>query len=221
MTTQNQTQTEAKPVRIGDVAPDFSAASTRGPIDFHKWLGDSWCILFSHPKDYTPVCTTELGRVAKLRPEFEKRGVKVLALSVDGLTSHQGWTKDIEETQGAKVEYPIVADEDRKVSTLYGMIHPNASDTFTVRTVFVIDPAKKVRLTMTYPAPTGRNFDEVLRVIDALQLSDRAGVATPADWKQGEDCIIPASIKDPEELKKKFPKGFKTVKPYLRVTPQP
>jgi thioredoxin-dependent peroxiredoxin len=221
MTTKSQTQSQPQPIRLGDTAPDFSATSTKGPIEFHEWIGDSWCILFSHPKDFTPVCTTELGAVAKLSGEFKKRNVKVLALSVDALASHEGWIGDINETQGAKVDYPIVADEGRQVAHLYGMIHPNASDTFTVRTVFVIDPKKKVRLTMTYPAPTGRNFDEVLRVIDALQLTDRASVATPANWKQGEDCIILPSIKDADELKKKFPKGFKELKPYLRVTPQP
>jgi alkyl hydroperoxide reductase subunit AhpC len=219
MTTQ--TAVEAKPIRLGDIAPDFTAQTSQGPLDFHKYLADGWGILFSHPKDFTPVCTTELGAVAKLIPEFKKRGVRVLALSVDSSKSHEGWIADINETQHCKVDYPIVADEDRKIANLYGMIHPNASDTFTVRTVFVIDPKKKVRLTLTYPAPVGRNFDELLRVVDALQLADRASVATPANWKQGEDVIISPAIQDPEELKKKFPKGFKTLKPYLRVTPQP
>ncbi len=208
-------------VRLGDIAPDFSAESTKGTISFHEFLGDSWGVLFSHPKDFTPVCTTELGVVARLMPEFAKRHVKVLALSVDSVKSHEGWLTDIAETQKARVDYPIIADEDRRVSQLYGMIHPNASETFTVRTVFVIDPKKKVRLMMTYPAATGRNFEEILRVIDALQLSDRASVATPANWKQGQECIILPSIQDQEELKKKFPKGFKQLKPYLRMTPQP
>jgi thioredoxin-dependent peroxiredoxin len=213
--------TESKPIRLGDVAPDFTADSTQGKIEFHKWAGDSWVIFFSHPKDFTPVCTTELGEAAKKLPEFKKRGVKVVALSVDGVDSHKGWVKDIEETQATKVEYPILADPDKAVANLYGMIHPNASDTFTVRTVFIIDPKKKVRLTMTYPAPTGRNFDEILRVIDALQLTDKHSVATPVNWKQGQDCVILPSIQDPEELKKKFPQGFKALKPYLRMTPQP
>ena len=216
-----KTVTERPPVRLGDVAPDFTAESTAGRIEFHKWLGSSWGILFSHPKDFTPVCTTELGAVGRLAPELSRRNVKVLALSVDPVDSHVEWVKDIEETQRAKVAYPIVADPERKVASLYGMIHPNASDTLTVRTVFVIDPKKKVRLTMTYPASTGRNFDEILRVIDALQLTDRASVATPANWRQGEDCIIPPSIQDASELRAKFPKGFKQVKPYLRLTPQP
>ena len=215
------TLAETKPLQLGDLAPDFTANSTEGAIEFHKWHGDSWCVFFSHPKDFTPVCTTELGEAAKKSPEFKKRGVKVVALSVDKLESHKGWTLDINETQNATVDFPIIADEDRKVSLLYGMIHPNASDSFTVRTVFILDPKKKVRLMMTYPAATGRNFEEILRVIDALQLTDKHGVATPVNWKQGQDCVIIPSIQDPEELKRKFPKGFKALKPYLRLTPQP
>jgi alkyl hydroperoxide reductase subunit AhpC len=215
------TVSQAEPIRLGDVAPDFKAESTAGPIEFHKWIGDSWCLLFSHPKDFTPVCTTELGVVARLSPEFARRKVKALAVSVDPLKSHQDWIKDIDETQHAKVQFPIVADPDRRVASLYGMIHPKASETFTVRTVFVIDPSKKVRLTMTYPAATGRNFEEILRVVDALQLTDRASVATPANWRQGGDCIILPSVQDPGELREKFPKGFKQLKPYLRLTPQP
>jgi len=192
-----------------------------GDIDFYNWAGDSWVILFSHPADFTPVCTTELGTVAKLKPEFDKRNVKVLALSVDDVDSHLGWIKDIEETQGAGLNYPILADADRKVSDLYGMIHPNANDTLTVRSVFIIDPNKKLRLTLTYPASTGRNFNELLRVIDSLQLTDNYSVATPADWKEGDDCVIVPSLKDPEVLKEKFPKGYTEIKPYLRMTPQP
>jgi alkyl hydroperoxide reductase subunit AhpC len=207
-------------LQLGDIAPDFEAETTQGKIKFHDWLGSSWGVLFSHPKDYTPVCTTELGYTAKLKPEFDKRGVKVIGLSVDALGSHEGWSKDIAETQGHAVNFPMIADADRKVSGLYGMIHPNASDTFTVRSVFVIDPNKKVRLTITYPASTGRNFDEVLRVIDSLQLTDKHKVATPVNWKQGEDVIIVPSVKD-EDAQKLFPKGWKTLKPYLRLVPQP
>ena len=207
-------------LQLGDIAPDFEAETTQGKIKFHDWLGSSWGVLFSHPKDYTPVCTTELGYTAKLKPEFDKRGVKVIGLSVDALGSHEGWSKDIAETQGHAVNFPMIADSDRNVSTLYGMIHPNASDTFTVRSVFVIDPNKKVRLTITYPASTGRNFDEVLRVIDSLQLTDKHKVATPVNWKQGEDVIIVPSVKD-EDAQKLFPKGWKTLKPYLRLVPQP
>ncbi len=203
-------------LQLGDTAPDFEAETTAGKIKFHDWLGNSWGVLFSHPKDYTPVCTTELGYTAKLKPEFDKRGVKVIGLSVDPLGAHEGWSKDIEETQGQRVNFPMIADADRKVSNLYGMIHPNASDTFTVRSVFVIDPNKKVRLTITYPASTGRNFDEVLRVIDSLQLTDKHKVATPVNWKQGEDVIIVPSVKD-EDAQKLFPQGWKTLKPYLRV----
>ncbi|MBA3631286.1 MAG: peroxiredoxin [Acidobacteria bacterium] len=207
-------------VRLGDTAPDFTAETTEGKINFHEWIGDNWAVLFSHPKDYTPVCTTELGMMAKLKPEFNKRNTKIIALSVDPLDSHAGWAKDIEETQGAKVNFPMIADSNRKVSDLYGMIHPNASDTLTVRSVFVIDPNKKVKLTLTYPASTGRNFDELLRVIDSLQLTADYNVATPVNWKDGDDCIIVPSLSD-DDAKAKFPAGFKTVKPYLRVTPQP
>ena len=207
-------------IKLGDTAPDFTAQTTEGEINFHNWIGDNWAVLFSHPKDYTPVCTTELGMAAKLKPEFEKRGVKIIGLSVDPLDSHEGWANDIEETQGAKVNFPMIADSDRKVSDLYDMIHPNASDTFTVRSVFVIDPQKKVRLTLTYPASAGRNFDEILRVIDSLQLTSNYSVATPVNWKDGDDCIIVPSLSD-DEAREKFPAGFKTVKPYLRITPQP
>jgi len=207
-------------IRLGDEAPNFTAQTTQGEINFYDYLGDNWGVLFSHPKDYTPVCTTELGYTAKLKPEFDKRNVKVIGLSVDPLESHEGWSKDIEETQGTAVNFPMIADADRKVANLYGMIHPNASDTATVRSVFVIGPDKKVKLTITYPANTGRNFDEILRVIDSLQLTSQYSVATPVNWKNGEDCIIPPSISD-EDAKTKFPAGFKTVKPYLRITPQP
>jgi alkyl hydroperoxide reductase subunit AhpC len=207
-------------LQLGDTAPDFTQDSTEGPLHFHDWAGSSWVVLFSHPKDYTPVCTTELGTVAKLKPEFDKRGVKVIGLSVDPTDSHQGWARDIEETQGAKLNFPLLADHDRKVSNLYGMIHPNASDTLTVRSVFVIDPSRKVRLTLTYPASTGRNFDELLRVIDSLQLTDKHKVATPANWKHGEDVIIVPSISD-EQAKALFPAGWTTHKPYLRTTKQP
>ncbi|OKH42080.1 peroxidase [Nostoc calcicola FACHB-389] len=208
-------------LRLGDTVPNFTQASSTGEIDFYEWTGDSWVVLFSHPADFTPVCTTELGAVAKLKPEFDKRNVKVLALSVDDVESHKGWIGDIEQTQSTQLNYPILADPDRKVSDLYGMIHPNANNTLTVRSVFIIDPQKKLRLTLTYPASTGRNFDEILRVIDSLQLTDNYQVATPADWKEGDDCVIVPSIKDPQELKQKFPKGYKQVKPYLRMTPQP
>lgn len=208
-------------IQLGSIAPDFEQDSTEGKIRFHEWAGKSWVILFSHPKDFTPVCTTELGTVAKLKPEFDKRNVKAIALSVDDVESHKKWTADIEETQKTKLNYPILGDGDRKVSNLYGMIHPQASDTLTVRSVFIIDPNKKVRLTLTYPASTGRNFDEILRVIDSLQLTDSHSVATPANWKDGEDVIIVPSLQDPEVLKQKFPKGFNAVKPYLRITPQP
>ena len=208
-------------LRLGDVVPNFTQQSTDGEINFYDWAGDSWVILFSHPKDFTPVCTTELGVVAKLKPEFDKRNVKALALSVDDVDSHKGWVGDIEETQGYALNYPILADPDRKVSDLYDMIHPNANDTLTVRSVFIIDPNKKLRLTLTYPASTGRNFDEILRVIDSLQLTDGYQVATPANWQDGGDCVIVPSLKDPEVLKEKFPKGYKEVKPYLRMTPQP
>jgi alkyl hydroperoxide reductase subunit AhpC len=207
-------------IRLGDIAPDFTAETTEGTVNFHDWLGDSWGVLFSHPKDYTPVCTTELGMAARLKPEFDKRNVKIIGLSVDPLGSHEGWAKDIEETQGAAVNFPMIADGDRKVSDLYDMIHPNANDTFTVRSVYVISPDKKVKLMITYPASTGRNFDEILRVIDSLQLTASYSVATPVNWKDGEDCIIIPTVSD-EDAKEKFPAGWKTVKPYLRVTPQP
>jgi len=207
-------------LQLGDIAPDFTQDSTEGPLSFHKWAGDSWVVLFSHPKDFTPVCTTELGLVSKLKPEFEKRGVKVIGLSVDPTDSHKGWAKDIEETQGAALNFPLIADHDRKVSDLYGMIHPNASDTLTVRSVFVIDPSKKVRLTLTYPASTGRNFEEVLRVIDSLQLTDKHKVATPGNWKQGEDVIIVPSV-DNEQARTLFPGGWTEHKPYLRTVKQP
>jgi len=208
-------------LRLGDIAPDFTQDSSEGSIHFYDWAGDSWVVLFSHPKDFTPVCTTELGYTAKLKSEFAKRNAKVLALSVDPVDSHKGWINDINETQNTKVNFPILADADRKVSTLYDMIHPNASDSFTVRSVFIIDPKKKVRLTITYPASTGRNFDEILRVIDSLQLTDNYSVATPVNWKQGEDVVIVPSLQDPEVIKQKFPKGYKALKPYLRLTPQP
>ncbi len=207
-------------IRLGDTAPDFTAQTTEGEINFHEWIGSDWAVLFSHPKDYTPVCTTELGMAAKLKPEFDKRNTKIIGLSVDPLDSHEGWAKDIEETQGAKVNFPMIADSDRKVADLYDMIHPNANDTFTVRSVFVIDPNKKVKLTLTYPASTGRNFDELLRVIDSLQLTADYSVATPVNWKDGDDCIIVPSVSDEDALRK-FPAGFTTVKPYLRTTPQP
>ena len=208
-------------LRLGDIAPDFEQDSSEGRIKFHEWLGDSWGVLFSHPADYTPVCTTELGLTAKLKDEFAKRNVKVIALSVDSVESHKGWINDINETQNTSVNFPIIADPDRKVSQLYDMIHPNASETFTVRSLFVIDPNKKIRLTITYPASTGRNFNEVLRVIDSLQLTDSHSVATPGNWQDGDDVVIVPSLKDEEVLKQKFPKGYKAVRPYLRLTPQP
>ena len=207
-------------IRLGDTAPDFTAETTEGTIEFHQWLGNGWGILFSHPKDYTPVCTTELGRVANLKGEFEKRNVKVIAVSVDPLESHKGWVNDINETQNCAMNYPIIADPDRNVATMYGMIHPNALDNLTVRSVFIVGPDKKVKLQLTYPASTGRNFDEILRVIDSLQLTANYQVATPADWKQGDDCVVVPAIKT-EDIPAKFPKGFKEVKPYLRMTPQP
>ncbi len=207
-------------LQLGDTVPDFTQDSTAGPIHFHQWAGDSWVVLFSHPKDYTPVCTTELGAVAKLKPEFDRRRTKVIGLSVDAADSHQGWARDIEETQGATLNFPLLADHDRKVAELYGMIHPKASDTMTVRSVFVIDPNKKLRLTLTYPASTGRNFDELLRVIDSLQLTDGHKVATPANWKPGEDVIIVPSVSD-EQAKSLFPGGWTEHKPYLRTVKQP
>jgi alkyl hydroperoxide reductase subunit AhpC len=207
-------------VQLGDIAPDFTQDSTEGTVKFHDWIGDKWAVLFSHPKDFTPVCTTELGEVAKLKPEFDKRNVKVIGLSVDPVTDHRKWAQDIQDTQGAALNFPLLGDADKKVANLYGMIHPNANDTLTVRSVFVIGPDKKVKLTITYPASTGRNFDEILRVIDSLQLTASHKVATPVNWEQGGDCIIVPSVSD-EEAKKLFPKGWKALKPYLRVTPQP
>lgn len=207
-------------LQLNDDAPNFIAESTEGKIDFHLWLNKSWAIFFSHPKDFTPVCTTELGVVAKLKPEFDKRNVKVIGLSVDGLNNHDKWVNDIKETQGYKPNFPIIADENRKVSDLYGMIHPKANDTLTVRSVFVIGPDKKIKLILTYPASAGRNFDEILRVIDSLQLTANYKVATPANWKHGEDVIIAGTVSD-EDAKKLFPNGWKTVKPYLRTIKQP
>ncbi|MDI9859716.1 MULTISPECIES: peroxiredoxin [Flectobacillus] len=207
-------------LRLGDIAPDFTAETTQGTINFHEWIGDSWALLFSHPADFTPVCTTELGKTALLKGEFEKKGVKVIAVSVDDLDSHQRWIPDIEEVNGVSVNFPIIADESRNVATLYDMIHPNASEKATVRSVFIIGPDKKIKLTLTYPASTGRNFQELLRVIDSLQLTANYQVATPADWKDGEDVIITPAVKT-EDATEKFPKGFTVVKPYLRTTPQP
>jgi len=207
-------------IRLGDDAPDFTADSTEGPISFHEWKGDSWAVLFSHPKDFTPVCTTELGRVAGLKPEFDKRDVKVVGLSVDGVEEHERWSGDIEDVTGSKLNFPLLADPDRKVADLYDMIHPNASDTLTVRSVFVVSPDNKVKLTLTYPASTGRNFDEVLRVIDSLQLTAKHKVATPADWKHGEDVIIVPAVSD-EDAKAAYPDGWDAKKPYLRVVKQP
>lgn len=206
---------------LGNTAPDFTANSSEGVIHFHEWLGQSWCVFFSHPKDFTPVCTTELGQTARLKSEFAKRGAKVLALSVESVEHHLNWIKDINETQKVKMNFPIIGDEDRKVAELYGMIHPNASETSTVRAVFIIDPNKKIRMTLVYPASTGRNFAEILRVVDSIQLTDKYSVATPAGWQWGDDCIILPSITDPQQLKEKFPKGWKELKPYLRITPQP
>ncbi|WP_180080431.1 peroxiredoxin [Acinetobacter sp. YH12058] len=208
-------------IRLGDTAPNFTQDSNEGPIDFYEFLGDSWGILFSHPADYTPVCTTELGYTAKLKDEFSKRNVKAIALSVDDAESHKGWVQDINETQNTTVNFPILADQDRKVSTLYDFIHPNASETLTVRSLIIIDPNKKVRLIITYPASTGRNFHEILRVIDSLQLTDNYKVATPANWQDGEDVVIVPSIQDEAELKERFPSGYKAIKPYLRLTKQP
>ena len=207
-------------LRLGDVAPNFAATTTEGTIDFHNWLGDSWGILFSHPADFTPVCTTELGATAKLKPEFEKRNVKIIALSVDPIDKHHQWILDINETQNTIVNFPIIADYDRKISELYDLIHPNASETFTVRSVFIIGPDKKIKLTITYPASTGRNFNELLRVIDSLQLTANYSVATPANWKEGEDVVIVPAVKD-EDIAAKFPKGYRRIKSYLRLTPQP
>jgi len=207
-------------LRLGDTAPNFTANTTEGIIDFHQWLGNFWGVLFSHPADYTPVCTTELGAVAKIKAEFQKRNVKVMAVSVDPLDSHRGWIKDINETQACTMNYPIVADENRQVASAYDMIHPNADDKATVRSVFIIGPDKKIKLTLTYPASTGRNFAEILRVIDSLQLTASHKVATPADWRRGEDCIVSPSVSD-SDARQLFPKGVRKVKPYLRYTPQP
>ncbi|WP_144293070.1 peroxiredoxin [Rhodoligotrophos appendicifer] len=207
-------------LQLGDTAPDFTAETTEGQIQFHQWLGDSWGVLFSHPKNFTPVCTTELGYTAKLKPEFDRRGVKVIGISVDAIDNHDKWADDIKETQGHALNFPLIADHDRKVANLYGMIHPNASDTMTVRSVFVIGPDKKVKLTLTYPAATGRNFDEILRVIDSLQLTAKHQVATPVNWANGDDVIIVPSVSD-EDAKKKFPQGWKALRPYLRLVEQP
>ncbi len=207
-------------IRIGDIAPDFTAQTNEGSINFHEWLGDSWGVLFSHPKDFTPVCTTELGEAARLKPEFDKRNAKIIGLSVDPADSHNKWAEDIEETQHCTMNFPMIADRDKTVANLYEMIHPNASDTFTVRIVFVIGPDKKVKLTLTYPASTGRNFAEILRVIDSLQLTAKYSVATPVNWQNGDDCIIVPAVSD-EAAKEKFPGGWKTLKPYLRIVPQP
>jgi len=207
-------------LQLGDPAPDFTAETTEGKLNLYEYLGDGWGVLFSHPRDFTPVCTTELGAVAKLKDEFDKRGTKVIGLSVDAIEDHEKWMDDIEETQGARVNFPMIGDADRTVADLWGMIHPNANDTQTVRSVFVIGPDKKVKLTLTYPASTGRNFDEILRVIDSLQLTAKYSVSTPVNWKDGDDVIIPLTISD-EDAKTKFPKGFETKKPYLRITPQP
>ena len=207
-------------LRLGDTAPDFTAETTEGPINFHEWIGDSWAVLFSHPKDFTPVCTTELGECARLKPEFDKRNVKVIGLSVDPTDSHQRWAEDIKETQGTALNFPVIADPDKKVAELYDMIHPEISDIFTVRSVYIIGPDKKIKLMITYPASTGRNFAEILRVIDSLQLTAKYSVATPVNWKDGDDVIIVPSVSD-EAAKEKFPGGWKTVKPYLRIVPQP
>jgi len=207
-------------IRLGDTAPNFTSNSTEGIITFHEWLGDSWGVLFSHPADYTPVCTTELGTVAKLKSEFEARNVKVVGLSVDSVEDHKGWINDINETQNTEMNFPLIADPDREVANSYDMIHPNALDNLTVRSVFVIGPDKKIKLMLTYPASTGRNFDELLRVIDSLQLTAQHSVATPANWKDGDDCIVVPALSD-DEAKEKFPKGFTAIKPYLRITPQP
>jgi thioredoxin-dependent peroxiredoxin len=215
------TKESSMSLQLGDIAPDFVQDSTEGPLHFHDWIGLGWAVLFSHPKDFTPVCTTELGEVARLKPEFDKRNVKVAGLSVDPLGSHRTWSDDIAETQGSALNFPLIADADRKVADLYGMIHPNANDTLTVRSVFIIDPSKKIRLILTYPASTGRNFQEILRTIDSLQLTDNYKVATPVNWQHGDDVIIVTSVTDPAELKQRFPKGWKELRPYLRVTPQP
>jgi thioredoxin-dependent peroxiredoxin len=208
-------------LHIGSIAPDFEQDSTQGKIRFHEWIGNQWAILFSHPKDFTPVCTTELGRAANLKAEFDKRNVKMLAVSVDSVEDHKRWIGDIEDTQKASMNFPLLGDSDRKVAKLYDMIHPEANDTLTVRSVFIIDPNKKIRTIITYPASTGRNFGEILRVIDSLQLTDGYKVATPVDWKDGDDCVIVPALQDPKELEQRFPKGFTAIRPYLRMTPQP
>ena len=208
-------------LHIGSIAPDFEQDSTAGKIKFHEWLGGKWAVLFSHPKDFTPVCTTELGRTANLKSEFDKRGVKAIAVSVDTVADHERWIPDIEQTQNTKLNFPILGDADRKVGKLYDMIHPEANDTLAVRSVFFIDPNKKIRAMITYPASTGRNFGEILRVIDSLQLTDSHKVATPADWRDGDDCVIVPAVQDPEEIKQRFPKGYTALRPYLRMTPQP
>jgi alkyl hydroperoxide reductase subunit AhpC len=207
-------------IRLGDTAPDFTAETTEGPVHFHEWLGDSWGILFSHPKDFTPVCTTELGAFAKAKPEFDKRNTKLIGLSVDSVESHKGWASDIEGTQGSALNFPLIGDEDHRVADLYDMIHPNANDTLTVRSVYIIGPDKKVKLTLTYPASTGRNVDEIIRVLDSLQLTAGYQVSTPVNWKDGDDVIIAPAISD-DDAAQKFPKGFTTLRPYLRLTPQP
>lgn len=215
------TVTKSNPIQLGAMAPDFNADTTHGKISFHEWMGDSWCILFSHPKDFTPVCTTELGRASQLSKDFSSRGVKLVALSVGSVENHKQWIPDIDKTQGTHLNFPIIGDEDHHISELYNMIHPQASDTATVRSVFIIDPKKTIRLMLTYPASTGRNFQEILRVIDSLQLTDKHKVATPADWVKGQECAILPSVTDPEEIKKLFPQGFKQVTSYLRLTPDP
>ncbi len=207
-------------LRLGDIAPNFTAKTSEGEINFYDYLGDSWAVLFSHPADYTPVCTTELGKTASLKHEFDKRNVKVLALSVDDLEKHKGWINDINDTQNVEVNFPLIADENKEIAETYGMIHPNASETFTVRSLFIIGPDKKVKLMITYPASTGRNFQEILRVIDSLQLTANYSVATPADWKEGEDVVVVPAIKT-EDIPAKFPKGYTEIRPYLRMTPQP
>lgn len=212
---------QQQPIMLGDIAPDFEAETTMGKLSFHKWIGNSWCVFFSHPKDFTPVCTTELGRVAKMKSEFDKRNVKAIAISIDSVANHHEWIKDINSTQNTKVNFPMIGDEKRQIAELYSMIPPSSTQNSTARSVFIIDPQKKVRLMITYPQSTGRNFEEILRVIDSMQLTDSNLVATPADWKWGEDCVILPSVTDPKILKEKFPKGWKEQKPYLRMTPQP
>lgn len=210
-----------EPIMLGDIAPDFEAETTLGKVSFHNWIGNSWCILFAHPKDFTPVCTTELGKLAKMKAEFDKRNVKVIAISIDTVENHHKWIKDINSTQQTKVDFPLIGDEDRQIAELYRMIPPNATQNSTARSVFIVDPQKKVRLMLTYPQSTGRNFDEILRVIDSMQLTDSSLIATPADWKWGDDCVILPSITDEKVLKEKFPNGWREVKPYLRMTKQP